>query len=140
MKPLFVSKLIYKTNSREMKYVMSFDKMYQKFYLPAHMNIGPYLFGMITGVVLYGMNGVNKGPKKVRCCFVLQLLCNKKWFLDLYLSLVLYYPVRGHSSSFWIHFLWKWLPKTFYMDCHLRINLQEHLGCNWTDIHFRNGQ
>ncbi|XP_063697874.1 nose resistant to fluoxetine protein 6-like [Culicoides brevitarsis] len=39
----------------EMKYVMIYDKTYQKFYLPSHMNIGPYLYGMITGVLLHNI-------------------------------------------------------------------------------------
>lgn len=53
---------------REMKYVMWFDRMYQQFYLPSHMNFGPYLFGMITGVILHKIRlfKIKLGPSKVR--------------------------------------------------------------------------
>lgn len=51
-----------------MKYVMWFDRMYQQFYLPSHMNFGPYLFGMITGVILHKIRlfKIKLGPSKVR--------------------------------------------------------------------------
>lgn len=90
-----------------MKYVMWFDRMYQQFYLPSHMNFGPYLFGMITGVILHKIRlfKIKLGPSKVR------IFANKKHSIsyinqtDFNYVLVHGCPNGGLHASLRLHFL-----------------------------------